>query len=185
MKLSFGTRTSRLVQAAFFTALALTLPFVTGQIPAIGNMLCPMHIPVILCGFFCGSTYGLVVGLISPLLRFLIFGAPVLIPIGLAMCFELGAYGFFAGFFYRIFPQRKIYVPVSLILSMIIGRVVWGIAKLVMYGLDSEQFPFGFSVFVSGAFVTAVPGIILQLVLIPTVVILFKRLTGNREDENR
>ena len=65
-----------MILAAVFLAMALVLPFLTGQIPQIGNALCPMHIPVLLCGFFCGPLYALSVGFISPLLRFFLFGMP-------------------------------------------------------------------------------------------------------------
>ena len=91
---TFRTRISiyRLTYAALFLALAMVLPFLTGQIPEVGSMLCPMHIPVLLCGFVCGWPYGLTVGAISPLLRFVLFGMPPLYPKGLAMAFELAAY---------------------------------------------------------------------------------------------
>ena len=70
----------RMILAAMFLALALVLPFFTGQIPQIGNALCPMHIPVLLCGFFCGPWYALAVGGIAPVLRFVLFGMPPLMP---------------------------------------------------------------------------------------------------------
>ena len=39
-----------LVLAAMLTAVGIVLPFFTGQIPQIGNMLLPMHLPVLVCG---------------------------------------------------------------------------------------------------------------------------------------
>ena len=57
----------RLTYSAICLALCLVLPFLTGQIPQIGKMLCPMHIPVLLCGFICGWPYGLVCGLHMPM----------------------------------------------------------------------------------------------------------------------
>ncbi|MFQ6976237.1 MAG: ECF transporter S component [Oscillibacter sp.] len=59
----------KLTYSALFLALAMVLPFLTGQIPEIGSMLCPMHLPALLCGFMCGWPWGLAVGFISPLLR--------------------------------------------------------------------------------------------------------------------
>ena len=162
------TNLIKLVLAAFFLALALVLPFLTGQIQQIGNMLCPMHLPVLLCGFFCGPCYGLAVGLIAPILRFFIFGMPPIMPIGLAMTFELAAYGVLAGIFYKVFPKKIGYVYLSLILAMIGGRIVWGVAEVILNGLG--QVEFSWNAFVAGAFLKAIPGIIIQLVLIPILV---------------
>ena len=74
------SNTKKLVLSAFFLALGLVLPFLTGQIPEIGNMISPMHFPVMLCGFICGGPYGALVGLILPPLRFLLFQMPPLFP---------------------------------------------------------------------------------------------------------
>ena len=160
-----------------FLALALVLPFLTGQIPQVGNALCPMHIPVLLCGFFCGPWYALAVGFISPLLRFLLFSMPPIMPTGIAMSFELAAYGLFAGLLYKLLPKKKPYIYVSLVSAMILGRVVWGIARVILYGLGKSEF--GWAVFVSGAFTNAIPGIILHIVLIPVLVMALGR-TGTR-----
>lgn len=158
------------VLAAMFLSLALVLPFLTGQIPSVGNMLCPMHLPVLLCGFLCGPWYGLAVGAVAPLLRFALFGMPPLVPTGLAMCFELAAYGFFAGMLYRLLPKRPLHIYVALLCAMLLGRIVWAAAELVLYGLGKTSF--GWKVFVTQAFVKAVPGILLQIVLVPVLVML-------------
>ena len=97
-------KTQKIVFSAFFLALALALPFLTGQIPQIGNMLSPMHFPVLLCGFICGWPYGLAVGFIAPLLRFMVFGMPPIFPTGISMAFELAVYGAVSGF---IFSKAK------------------------------------------------------------------------------
>ena len=91
----------KLVLAGMFLALGMILPFITGQVPQIGNMLCPMHIPVLLCGFICGWQYGLVVGFITPLLRSFMFGMPPVYPTAIVMAFELMTYGFLSGFLYE------------------------------------------------------------------------------------
>ena len=80
---------SKLVLSGLFLALAFVLPFLTGQVPEIGNMLCPMHIPVLLCGFICGWPYGLLIGFLSPLLRSLILGMPPMFPKAVCMALEL------------------------------------------------------------------------------------------------
>ena len=163
--------------AAMFLALALVLPFLTGQIPQIGNALCPMHIPVLLCGFFCGPWYALAVGFISPLLRFLLFSMPPIMPKGISMSFELAAYGLFAGLLYKLLPKKNPYIYVSLIGAMLLGRVVWGIVRTVLYGLGKSEF--GMALLVSEAFTNAIPGIILQIVLIPILVMALNR-TGTK-----
>ena len=81
----------RMILSALFLAVAYVLPFFTGQIPEIGSMLCPMHLPVLLCGFICGWYWGLAVGFIAPLFRSLILGMPVMFPMGICMAFELAA----------------------------------------------------------------------------------------------
>ena len=83
--------TKKLTLSAAFLGLGLVLPFLTGQVPQVGSMLLPMHIPVLLCGIICGWEYGLAVGAILPLLRSVIFGMPPMYPTALAMTFELAA----------------------------------------------------------------------------------------------
>lgn len=163
----------RLVLASMFLALALVLPFLTGQIPQFGRALLPMHFPVLLCGFFCGPWYGLAVGLIAPLLRFVLFGMPMLVPDGISMCFELAAYGVVSGALYRAMNKKPLGVYVSLIAAMLAGRLVWAAARVVFYGLGKA--PFGWAAFTAGAFTNAISGIILQLVLIPPLVILLTK----------
>lgn len=166
-------RTKKLVLAAMFLALALVLPFLTGQIPEIGSMLCPMHIPVLLCGFFCGWQWGLAVGLIAPLLRSILFSMPPMFPTAVCMAAELATYGVVSALLYKALPNKKLNVYVSLLGAMVAGRLVWGLARLLCTGLDVSQF--GLSAFWAGAVTTAIPGIILQIVLIPILVIALKK----------
>ena len=167
-------RVRNLVLAALFLALGLVLPFLTGQIPQIGNMLSPMHIPAFLCGFVCGWPYGLAVGFIMPLLRSLLFGMPRLIPSALGMAFELAAYGFSAAVIYRLLPKRPPFIYVTLIAAMLIGRLVWGLASLVIYRLLTEN-SFTLALFITNGFVNAIPGIILHILLVPAVVMALER----------
>ena len=163
-----------LILSAMFLALALVLPFLTGQIPQIGSMLLPMHIPVLLCGFFCGAPYGLIVGFVAPLFRSVIFGMPPMFPTALCMAFELAAYGLVSGFIYRLLPKKRFSVYAALILAMVLGRVIWGIAMFMCMGGN-----FGFEAFVAGALTSAIPGIILQLLLIPILVISLQKVNKN------
>ena len=163
-----------LVLSAMILSLGHVLPFVTGQIPEIGSMLLPMHIPVLLCGLICGWQHGTIVGFVLPLLRYLLFGMPPIFPTGLAMSFELAAYGFLAGFLYQ---HSRWHCVISLyrclIAAMVGGRVVWGLVTTVLFGLSGKVFTFG--LFLTNAFLTAVPGIILQLIFIPAMMVALDR----------
>jgi len=163
----------KLTYAALFLALAMVLPFITGQIPEIGKSLSPMHIPVLLCGFLCGWPWGLAVGAVAPLLRSVVFGMPAMFPGAVAMAFELATYGCLSGLLYRLLKKTKVNIYVTLIVSMIAGRVVWGIVRLILAGLSGTTFTW--ALFISGAVTTAIPGIILHIVLIPVLVMLLEK----------
>ena len=157
----------RLTYSALYLAIALILPFLTGQIPEIGAMLCPMHIPALLCGFVCGWPWGLAVGFLSPPLRSLLFGMPTAYS-AIAMAFEMAVYGAVAGILYRRLPKKMGYLYAALIAAMVAGRVAWGGVQFLIAGLQHTQF--SFAMFVAGAVTAAIPGIVVQLVLIPVLV---------------
>ena len=158
----------RMVLSAMFLAIGLVLPFFTGQIPQLGNMLLPMHIPVMLCGLICGWQYGAVVGLTLPLLRSVLFGMPPLYPTAISMAVELCVYGLAIGFIYGLFKKQSILsVYVSLIPAMILGRITWGGCQTVLLSMQGTAFTA--QAFLAGAILNAVPGIILQLLLIPAI----------------
>ena len=168
-----STQVRKLTYAALFLAIAMVLPFLTGQIPEIGNMLCPMHIPVLLCGFICGWPWGLAVGLIAPLLRSVIFGMPPMFPGAVAMAFELAVYGCMTGLLYKLLPRTKFSIYAALILSMIAGRIVWGAVRVALAGMSGSSFTW--ALFLSGAITNAIPGIILHLILIPVIVMVMEK----------
>ena len=152
--------TKKLTLSAMFFALGIVLPFLIGQIPAIGKMLSPMHIPVLFCG--------LIVGFLLPLVRSVLFGMPALFPSATGMAFELGTYGFVIALVYSRFPRKNtMAVYISLITAMLAGRIVWGIAQVIMLGVTGGAFTF--QAFITIAFVNSIPAIILQLILIPVV----------------
>lgn len=175
-----------LTLSAMFLAIGLVLPFFTGQIPQIGNLLLPMHIPVLLCGLICGWQYGLGVGFILPLLRSMIFQRPQLYPTALAMAFELATYGLVIGLLYwRTRRQNITSLYGSMILSMLAGRAVWGIVQIILLGSA-----FTWQLFMAGAFLNAIPGIILQLILIPGIMAALNRaglikFSGSKQAVNR
>ena len=166
--MKYHNRLLKMVLAALFLALSYVMPFLTGQIPEIGAMLCPLHIPIILCGFICGWPWGLVVGFVAPIFRSLTLGMPPLFPTAICMAFELAAYGAVAGLMHRLLPKKKPYIYCSLITAMIVGRLVWGVAMLICMGINGGTFTF--AAFIAGAFTNAIPGIIVQIILIPVLV---------------
>lgn len=162
-----------MVLAAMLLAVGIVLPFFTGQIPQIGNMLLPMHLPVLVCGLICGWQYGGVVGFILPLLRYVLFTTPPM-PNGIAMAFELASYGAIVGFLYnRSRWQCIVSLYRSLIIAMIGGRIVWGAVRVVMLGVMGNAF--SWKMFMAGAFLNAIPGIILQLIFIPALMLVLNR----------
>ena len=171
----------KLTFSGLYLAIAMVLPFVTGQIPEIGAMLCPMHIPALLCGFMCGWPWGVAVGFIAPLLRGTLFGMPALFPTAVAMAFELAVYGGMAGYLYAVLPRKKWTVYPALVIAMIAGRLVWGLVRFVLAGLAGSEF--SLAMFLAGAVTGAIPGIILQLVLIPALILAMNRadLSLNRQ----
>ena len=156
-----------------FLAIGLVLPFFTGQIPQIGKMLLPMHIPVFLCSLVCGWKYGAIVGFILPIMRSMLFSMPIMFPTAVAMAFELFTYGVVIGILYERSNKKGIkdvYIP--LIIAMIAGRCVWGIVTCVVLGVKTD--------FLAVAVLNGIPGIILQLILIPTVFSLIKAHQGEK-----
>ena len=161
------SRTHQLVLAALFLALAFVLPMITGHVPQIGNMLCPMHFPVLLAGFVLGGPWGLALGFIAPLLRSVLFGMPPMYPIAISMAFELATYGLISGLVWHRVKHTLPMMYAALVSAMVAGRLVWGAVRFMLAGLSGTAFPF--SAFLSGALLTAVPGIIAQLILIPLI----------------
>lgn len=162
------TKLYPLVLSSLFLALALILPFITGQLQQLGSMLLPMHLPIMLCGFICGAKYGLAVGFIAPLLRSFLFSMPILYPNAMAMAVELATYGFTCGFLFEKSPWKCLYrVYVSLLCAMFMGRVLWGIAMCLLV----QGGTFTWQIFITQSLVNAIPGIILQLVFIPSILL--------------
>ena len=160
-------KNKKVVLTALFIALGLTLPMITANVPMIGNMLLPMHFPIIICGLICGAGYGALAGVITPLLRSFIFGMPPLFPIAAAMAFELAAYGAVAGLVYVIIQKNKGSVYPALIISMLSGRAVWGVVTFILFRMMGKTLTL--QMFLAGAFTNAIPGIVGQLIIIPVL----------------
>ena len=164
----------KLAVRAMLFAVGMVLPFFIGQIPAIGKMLLPMHIPVLLCGFIVGWQYGALIGFLLPIVRGLVFGMPPLYPNAIAMAFEMAAYGFVSGYLYshaRWQCTKMLYI--SLVTAMLAGRIVWAFAEVILLGIGGNIFTW--KMFAAGAFLNAIPGIIVQLTLIPLIMVALRR----------
>ena len=159
----------KITVSAAMIALCMLLPFLTGHIADLGNALLPMHLPVLIAAYTVGAPCAALVGLVSPVLRSLIFSAPTLFPRAVAMSVELAFLGFFAGFLFRIIKLPRIAsIYVSQISAMLISRAAWGVVQAALLGFGENGFTLAY--FISEAFVLSLPGIVLQLVLVPLLI---------------
>lgn len=163
-------KTRKITLTGIFLALAILLPFVTGQIPEFGKMLTPMHFPVIIGSLFVGPIYGLIIGVVSPILRQLLFGMPPF-PMSVMMAIELGAYGLLTGLVFtklkQVVKNEIVSIYSALLIAMVVGRVLFALSLMMFTGANN------FLVVFFGTFTGSFIGILLQLVLIP---ILYLRL---------
>ena len=168
-----SNQVKQLTLSAFFLALGLVLPFAFHSFgPQAGTVFLPMHIP----GFVCGPAYGALVGMLTPLLSSALTGMPPLMPTGIAMCVELSTYGFLSGWMTKKLPLYP-----SLIITMLAGRAVSGLANLVLLSMAHKAYTM--QIFLTAAFVTAIPGIVLQLVMIPLLVSVVKKLEVRKAED--
>lgn len=167
----------QVILTAMLVALGLIIPYFTGHAFGIpGNVLLPMHLPVFLMGFLCGPQYGAIGGLITPIMSSLLTGMPALFPMMPIMAGELFTYGLVSGLMYR---NIKLPLYPSLLISMICGRITYAIvfSIIVAPGLGAVKAA-------AGAVTEGLPGIAIQLVLVPTVVYAAKRYFRNEMQQN-
>lgn len=173
------TSLRNLLITAVLMALGFVLPFLTGQIPSIGNMLSPLHLPVLICGLCCGWQWGAVLGAVLPLARSLVFGMPPLFPTATAMAFEMAAYGMLTGVFYGLLLKisagrgHALALYGALVVAMIGGRLVHGAAMALCMGLSGGEYTL--QAFFTADFVNAWPGMMLHLLLVPPVTLALER----------
>ena len=165
------TNTKKIVFSAIFLILGLVIPQAFHYLPIAntGSILLPMHIPVLLCGFLLGPLYGALVGILTPAFSFLITGMPP-IQIMPFMVIELFAYGLVAGIMFSILKKanKMVRIYISLIVAMILGRMVYAMSLFFATNLLGLS-KIGPIAAING-FVKGVPGIIIQLVIIPPLV---------------
>ena len=157
----------KMVLTALFIAVGLVLPMAFHSIPNAGSIFLPMHIPVLICGLVCGFPYGLICGIGTPLLSSMLTGMPPAAFLPSMLC-ELAMYGFAASMimhFIRI-KNKYVQVYVALIGAMIAGRVVYGILNALIFRAGS----YSLQIWMASAFVTALPGVAIQILLIPPVI---------------
>lgn len=172
-------RTKKLTITAIMIALCVILPMAFHMIQNAGSIYLPMHIPVLLCGLVVGPVYGLVCGLIGPVLSMLITGmpGPAYLP---QMMIELAIYGLVTGLLMKVVKTKNTTLDlyISLIGAMLVGRIIAGILQALIFKANA----YGISMWVTSYFITGLPGIIIQLILIPLVynALLKAKLIDNR-----
>ncbi|RKD22183.1 Protein of unknown function [Caminicella sporogenes DSM 14501] len=159
------SKTNELVKASLFLSLGLILPYAFHATGMAGPIFLPMHIPVLLCGFVLGERYGVMIGFITPFLNSFLTGMPPLYPVAISMGFELATYGFITGYLYK---NKRVNVYISLIIAMIIGRFISGIANYLLLTLGGKVFVF--KMFLMSAFIKSIWGILIQIVFIPIII---------------
>lgn len=161
------SNTKKLVFASVCIAMCLVLPMAFHTVQNAGAIFLPMHIPVLLCGLICGWQYGLICGLTGPLISSLITSMPAMAILP-SMMVELAVYGLVCGVMMKFVKTKSTYADlyISLVTALILGRIVSGAAKALIFNVGK----YSLKMWITGSFVTALPGLIIQLVLIPTVV---------------
>lgn len=151
-----------------FTALGVSLPVIFHRLGIAAIRFSPMHFPVLLSSLLLGPVSGLIVGIFSVLFSMMLTGMPVLFPTGIAMLFELAAYGISASLLQKkLFPMKKNYLSflASLVIAMIAGRLVHGLVQYILTLFTSSEY--SLLKFWNGCFTVSFPGIVLQIVLLP------------------
>ncbi len=165
-------QTKKLIIAALCAALCVVLPMAFHAIPNAGSIFLPMHIPVLLCGFICGWPYGLACGLLGPCLSSLLTSMPpaAILP---SMACELAAYGLVTGLLYhRIRTGSRIAdIYLSLLAAMLCGRIFYGALNALVFRAGA----YSLELWLAAAFTTALPGIVIQLILIPVLLVALER----------
>lgn len=169
-----STSLKKLIFSAIFLAIGFILPMFIGQIPTIGKMLLPMHIPIFLCAMICDYKCGAIIGFILPILRSLLFSVPVMYPTAIAVAFEMSVYGLITGLIFGLCKKKNIIsIYTSMLPAMLLGRIVRCFAEIILLNIKGN--PFIWKTFATTTILNSTPGIILQLILIPAVILALKK----------
>ncbi len=165
-------KTKRLILAGLCIALGVVLPLAFHSIANAGSIFLPMHIPVLLCGLVCGWPYGLACGVLTPLLSSIFTGMPPMAYLPSMLC-ELAVYGLVSGLLMRYIRTGKLILDlyISLIGAMLAGRLVFGLLNALIFRAGA----YSFAIWTTAAFATALPGIIIQLAIIPVLILSLKK----------
>lgn len=180
MKLSF---VKRIVLSAMCSALCVVLPIAFHVIPNAGTVFLPMHIPVLLCGLVCGWQYGVLCGVMGPLLSSILTGMPAasILP---SMIVECGVYGCVSGLMMEYIHTGHLNLDlyISLPTAMLVGRIFSGISKALIFAPGTSL-----TAWATASFVTGLPGILVQLIFIPAIIVALSRggLIPRRYDQER
>lgn len=172
--MNYRTKTTNVVIAGLLIAIGLIIPAIFHSAGLGGKIFLPMHIPVLLGGFLLPPVYALLVGMVTPIISSVLTGMPPVFPMAIIMMFELGIYGLVASFLYR---KLRIPLIISLIFSMAAGRVMVGLVVYILtlaFGIETLGDPI---IFVKAGAILAVPGIIIQIVLIPVLMFAINKYT--------
>ena len=161
-----------LVLTALLIAVGIVLPMTLHSVPNAGRIFLPMHIPILLCGIICGLPYGLACGIITPLLSHLLTGMPPTAMLPSMLC-ELAAYGAVSALLTRYVRTKSLYanIYIALVGAMAFGRVFYGILNSLIFNAGG----YSMQIWLSAAFITALPGIAIQIVVIPAVIIILQK----------
>ncbi len=173
---------TNMILCAMFIATGILLPLVTANNPQLGKTICPMHIPVFICGAVCGWQWGMAAGIITPLLRAVIFPSPLLYPDAISMAFELATYGLIIGLLLKLLSgktDRVASIYISLTAAMVVGRVVLAFARFALYGMFGGA-AYTWATWVSVSVVGALPALVIQFAIIPPVIYAFGKYGGRR-----
>lgn len=177
----------RICICAICIALCYVLPLALHPF-GLGQVLSPIHLPVLLCGLICGWGYGAVCGILGPILSSVLSGMPPA-PMLMSMIPELCVYGIVSGLLMKFIRSRYTYVDLyaSMLPAMLLGRIVGGLAKFVLYLSGASADGITLAAWATSYFVATLPGIAVQLLLIPTLVfVLMKaRLIPERYPKER
>lgn len=156
--------TKEMVLGGLLLASGIILPMIFHMFGMTGPIALPMHIPVLIGGFLLQPQLALALGIITPVISGLLTGMPVMFPMAVIMAFELGTYGFVASLATR---KLKLSEISTLATAMVAGRIAAGITVAVLVQLFGVKM--NPVLFVKGAVITGLPGIVIQLAFIPAL----------------